>query len=75
MAQPSFKKIKKTWRNYQKWMKCKPLLSGEHLQKMGYVPGPIFQLIFKGLSQEKFLGRCKSVKAEMSYVVDNFRRD
>lgn len=69
------KAAKKWWADYQKWTKTKPALDGRALMSMGYEPGPIFKIILEALSLAKYEGRLKTRADEMTYVIDNFRRN
>ncbi len=68
-------RFKNSWHRYQKWCKSVPLLDGEGLKRLGWIPGPVFKEIFHKIQMEKFMGRLKNIKDEIKFVVDNFRRD
>lgn len=67
--------LKKGWEDWQKWLRSTPLLDGEALKDLGFVPGPVFKKILDALAGARYDGAVKTRAQEIRFVIDNFRRD
>ncbi len=63
------------WSNYFSWQKSRPLVDGDDLKKIGFVPGPIYKTIFKQLSLARYRKKVRTKKDELRFIIDNFQND
>ncbi|MCK5426256.1 MAG: CBS domain-containing protein, partial [Thermodesulfovibrionia bacterium] len=52
--------------------KIKPVLTGKDLKDMGYLPGPLFNKIFKAILEARLEGKIKSREEEEKFVKKHF---
>lgn len=61
-------------RRLKRWEAASPRLNGNDLRKLGYEPGPHFQMIFESIRRARWQGKIRTQQDEIRHVIDNFPR-